>query len=386
VPFAVSQKGIADGVDIRITHIPRAVQRLLEDDLIKEFKSHFKGHLRKRKAYFLTERGTEKASDLKDAAGSRIITLRTKDGNTYEKKVKEVYEDFGSMFSFFEFYQLCSSSGTLEESAIDEYRKAVAEKETTAVEGFTDLRDNMPEHTEVLGRDAELERIDEWFDDEKLRLLVLSGPRGMGKSAVAAEAAAGHTADYRIFWLHFHQDDGWDKLAYSLAEMASMNNYYKLDKYIKHAGKIVPGKIFELFTEELGDVRMLVVLDNIDSIKNGHKELGSWLTPMLKHASGWKVIITSRETLPVELKSTKNLEDKYTEIKLEGLDMAACRAILRSELSDSEFESIYKYTEGNPLYIKAIREMEAEGKLDLSNFRPEELSLLKYLKMHDELE
>ena len=107
MPFSVSQKGIAEGVDIRITHIPRAVQKLLEDDLISEFKTHFRGHLRKRKAYFLTEKGTVKALELKESVGARMVTLKTGDGQMVEKKMVEMYDQYGSALRFFEFYQLC---------------------------------------------------------------------------------------------------------------------------------------------------------------------------------------------------------------------------------------------------------------------------------------
>jgi hypothetical protein len=386
VPFAVSQKGIADGVDIRITHIPRAVQKLLEDDLISEFKTHFKGHLRKRKAYFLTEKGTIKSLELKDTVGSRMVTLKTADGQSVEKKMVEMYDIHGSAVSFFEFYQLCMKNSTLDEAALEKFKNSVVEKERQAECEFRDQSQNIPAHSRILGRDTERAVIDKWFDAEEQKVLVISGARGIGKSALASQAASTYKNDGCVFWMKFQPGANWEMLAISLSELAAANNYLKLDKYLKQMNNILPQKTIKILSEELEDIELLVVLDDIHNIVNGIPELGAWLSPILNLLPNWKIMITSHEPLPVELRSSKELEGAYSEIKLEGLDIDTCKKLIGADLSTSEFESIYNYTEGNPLYIKAITDLEAEGKLDLKNFRPEELSLLKFLKIQEELE
>jgi ATP/maltotriose-dependent transcriptional regulator MalT len=277
-------------------------------------------------------------------------------------------------------------NSTIEESELEKFKSDVEERERRAGSEFTDLSQSIPAYSKILGREKERSAIDQWFDAEDRRVLVISGSKGIGKSALAAQAASAHKDEFNIFWLKFQPGSNWEMLAVALSELAASNNYFKLDRYLKQMNNILPQKTMKILSEELEDIEMLVVLDDVHNVVNGIPELGAWLTPMLNLLPNWKIAITSRESLPVDLRSSKELEAALTEIKLEGLDMDTCRKLISTDLSTSEFESIYNFTEGNPLYIKAITDLEAEGKLDLKNFRPEELSLLKFLKIQEELE
>lgn len=386
VPFGVSQKGIANGVEIRITHIPRAVQKLLNDELVTEFKTHFRGHLRKRKAYFLTETGTQKANALRDSLGNQMVTLKTNDGRIIEKNTLEMFESIGKSIPFFDFYQLCTKHSILDESLMENYKSQHPDQDDFGNDDFRDFSRNIPEHQSILGRTVEVAETERWFESNEKKVLFITGKRGIGKSALAAEAAKRNKDRYFIFWLNFPKSRNWDYLVSTLAEMASINNFFRLEKYIKHNPNITPAKTIELLSDDFTEINMLIVLEDIHNIQTGLEELSEWLVQILKNLPNWKTIITSEQPLPVELKSNTLLEDKYTEIKLGGLDILTSRELVRSDLTESEFESIYNYTEGNPLYLKAIKDMDADGKLDMKNFRPEELSLLKFLKMHEELE
>jgi hypothetical protein len=386
VPFAVSQKGIAEGIDIRITHIPRGVQKLLNDEYLTEFKTHFRGHLRKRKAYFLTERGMEKALALKESVGSQLVSLKSKEGRTIEKKLSEMYEDFGSMVNFYDFYTLFTKHGVLEESILDAYRNPSDDAGKFGASGFKDQRHSIPAPSMVLGRDSELITVNEWIDSSDKRVMVITGDKGMGKSTLAAAAVRNHFDDHFIIWNNFLEGDPWETLIDSFVEISAMNNFLKLEKYAKQSSRISPGKAYEILAEDLGDLQMIVVLTNVHSIKGEMSDMGTWLLPLVKYLPDWKIILTTSEILPMELRSSDVLTGKYEELKLTGLDSSTSLALLGSKLSEKEFESIYEYTEGNPLYLKAIRDLSADGKLDLKNFRPEELSLLRFLKMQEELE
>jgi hypothetical protein len=386
VPFAVSQKGIADGVEIRITHIPRAVQKLLEEDLITEFKTHFRGHLRKRKAYFLTEKGTEKAVAVKDTVGSNMVTMKTKDGNIIEKKLLDMFNEHGYVMNFFKFYTLYTKNSVLEESELEDYKTVGTAPDFMSIDGFKDFRHNIPDHQDIIGRSEELAAMEQWLTKSEQRLAFITGEKGIGKTALAAEIVLGSQTDSHLFWISFQPGNTFETLIYTFAELTASNTFFKLEKYLKQTNNIIPTKACELLGEELTDLNMLIILDDIHNIKQGIQELEGWLTPLLKFIPQGKIMITSRDPMPVELRSKNVLEDKYLEVKLEGLDMETSRKLFSSDLSANEFESIYNYTEGNPLYLKAIQKLEADGELDLKNFRPEELSLLKFLKMQEELD
>jgi len=57
VPFAISQEGIANAIGIRRDNIPRAMKELKGAGLVTEKVARVEGVYRKRKVYFLTEKG-----------------------------------------------------------------------------------------------------------------------------------------------------------------------------------------------------------------------------------------------------------------------------------------------------------------------------------------
>ncbi|MGB9637018.1 MAG: ATPase, partial [Thermoplasmata archaeon] len=64
-PFGITQKGIAEAVDILPAHVPRTVKKLMNENLVEERFGRVEGIPRKVRVYFLTQNGVEKANALK---------------------------------------------------------------------------------------------------------------------------------------------------------------------------------------------------------------------------------------------------------------------------------------------------------------------------------
>ena len=66
MPAEMTQTGIAENVEINYSHVPRAVKRLQRDGFINELMAHSSDNPtgRRRKAYYLTERGLKSAREL----------------------------------------------------------------------------------------------------------------------------------------------------------------------------------------------------------------------------------------------------------------------------------------------------------------------------------
>ena len=89
-PQAVTQKGIADAIDIRVTHVPRSVKKLDEEGMIYESVMHIKGLDKRRKAYFLTEKGMFYANEIKRNIEERRVPYKDENGIVNDVKIEKL--------------------------------------------------------------------------------------------------------------------------------------------------------------------------------------------------------------------------------------------------------------------------------------------------------
>ena len=64
VPVEVTQRGIADAVGVKLTHISRVLKNMISGGLLAENKAHVHGLSRRVKVYFLTQEGLEKGKEI----------------------------------------------------------------------------------------------------------------------------------------------------------------------------------------------------------------------------------------------------------------------------------------------------------------------------------
>ncbi|MCK5643294.1 MAG: AAA family ATPase, partial [Gammaproteobacteria bacterium] len=65
-PDSITQSGIANAVDIARNHVPRAIDSLNDGNFIIEMKGRVKGSERRKKVYFLSDKGMQMAKELKE--------------------------------------------------------------------------------------------------------------------------------------------------------------------------------------------------------------------------------------------------------------------------------------------------------------------------------
>lgn len=77
VPFDLTQYGIAHYIGIQQKHVPRAMKKLIDDNIVEERVSHIKKSPRKQKVYFLTQEGFGFANNLKERFLAASIRFQT---------------------------------------------------------------------------------------------------------------------------------------------------------------------------------------------------------------------------------------------------------------------------------------------------------------------
>ena len=77
VPFDLTQYGIAHFIGIQQKHVPRAMKKLMDEEMVEERVSHIIRSPRKQKVYFLTQEGFGFANNLKDRLMDSNISYQT---------------------------------------------------------------------------------------------------------------------------------------------------------------------------------------------------------------------------------------------------------------------------------------------------------------------
>lgn len=89
-PEGATQAGIARGVGIERKHVPRAVKKLITDEIIETRVSHVKGGKQRKKVYFLTFEGKALARRIWENLSKKRIVLRDENGHDTETTFSEL--------------------------------------------------------------------------------------------------------------------------------------------------------------------------------------------------------------------------------------------------------------------------------------------------------
>ncbi|MBN1389091.1 MAG: hypothetical protein JXA22_00445 [Candidatus Thermoplasmatota archaeon] len=89
-PEGATQAGIARGIGIERKHIPRAVNKLITDNILDTKVSHVKGGRQRKKVYFLTFEGKALARRIWENLSKKRVLLRDETGNDKEITFSEL--------------------------------------------------------------------------------------------------------------------------------------------------------------------------------------------------------------------------------------------------------------------------------------------------------
>jgi DNA-binding MarR family transcriptional regulator len=383
-PHAVTQKGIADAIDIRVTHVPRSVKKLEEDGLIYESVMHIKGLDKRRKAYFLTEKGMFSANELKRTLGERKVTFKDSEGNVTEKKIAEIEDGTELKLSLLELIGLLDRESILSYQSMEilanNREKGILDGETT----LFDFPHKIPVTPNFVGRKKEISSLQKWISDENCIMICVSGERGMGKSSLVANVISDRKNEVSIFWFDSERGEGFDDMVEVLADFFTRLNKTELKTALrgKERGQ---REILKGLKATLFGAKAILVFDTLDLADPPIHKFIMGLSQELDTLSGAKIIIVHRGFMNIVAKDAV-ASKSFKSLKLSGLDKDSCKSILGiKKLEKREFERIYKLTEGNPLALKLIREEDISDLKKSGKYTADELTLIRYLKTLDKI-
>jgi predicted ATPase/DNA-binding CsgD family transcriptional regulator len=154
-----------------------------------------------------------------------------------------------------------------------------------------------PAPTTFIGRTEEIEEISTLLDEPSCRLLTLTGPGGIGKTRLAAEAASYARAFFPegIFFVWLAPLGQASELLTALAEALPFH-YQSDDRTLSEQ--------FFAYLNEKRTQRWLLVLDNFELLLEG----ADLVSAMLAATTGLKILVTSREPLGLQEEWVRQVE------------------------------------------------------------------------------
>jgi len=340
LPPEVTQKGIAKSIGATRAGVSFEVKRLVKEGYVEEGRRRITSSKQKMMSYFLTERGKDLASEMREAILRKEVTLKDFDGSEVRLTGKEALERMRKDVGL-------SESRTMEEITVSDIVDLSLLKRLPPSRPFP-----LPER--FFGREKEVENLSELLKkstpDVRTPLVIsLMGVTGVGKTSLAAKVASEHEGAF------FHRTHEWDSPSTIMRALASFLKEQGKDRMFRYAKTFQPDprELALVLREDLG--RGLLVFD--DCHKSEHVQ--SFLSALMDMGENWavKIIAVSRRKPSFYNRADITVKGTVGEFSLNGLDREAAKELLESHhgpLDDEAFEGIYSLTEGHPMQLLLV--------------------------------
>jgi ATP/maltotriose-dependent transcriptional regulator MalT/DNA-binding MarR family transcriptional regulator len=417
VPFGVTQEGVANAIGVVRSAIPRAMKRLIEKKYVNESVAHITALTRRRKVYFLTLEGLVEARRLVEnlqKINVKMKNIENKDEDT-EIKLDEVNKILNTDFKLLDILNNMSSDYCIDVEKLlshsklstPEFIKEEPElpKEFDPIQEMktkTDVQDEQPKNfihytsktpkpLYFVGRENELSSIIQWLGERINRMIIVHGIAGIGKTTLISKVIMGSKLKGNVFWYRFHEWDNLRNVLCPISEFLSLINKNDLKDYIETNPTIDLNDAANILETELDNTNSILFFDDFHKIEENDSIVGLFrlLTEMLERISGVKFVIASRSLVHFYDRREVVVKKLIIEMPLKGLDEAGSKELLKlRNVKDIEqktaFDLIYKLTQGHPLSLELIDELESFIKLkdekNINLYIEEEI----FLKLSDE--
>ncbi|MCU0851706.1 MAG: hypothetical protein MUC90_00400 [Thermoplasmata archaeon] len=341
----VTQAGIAFGVGMSRTHVPRAVKGLIKDGLVEELTARVKGHERRMNIYSVTTEGLRSAEDLWKRIRETTFPIQ-KEGASSKMAGKDIEELLGRKRAI---------------AAVSRIRDGVVEVGETRRAPIRDFGD-APKLDHFYGREAELKVMDHFMETES-RVLVVLGNRGYGATALTRK------------FLETQDED--DCLWTTLSPGTTAKH---LEDALVSFGKGV--------SRNVSSLAEVLALDNcvlaFDDYYDVGEEVVEFFSDLVEAEGQAKIVISARQETPAyNWFYQKEQVDRgvVTELRIKGLDEESAKKMLGNEKIEKDaLRRILMFTRGQPLVLKMLREGDSKALKKNTVFTAEEIGYLLFLK------
>lgn len=349
---AVTQEGIASGIGIRRSHVPRAVKKLIQEGSVEEISARLPGKTRKMKTYELTSLGLRIAGEISEQFEDMKIVIRG---------VEETEMTIGEARQAFEMTTL----EIIRNLTPDNILKIPEEEEA--------------EEIEFLDRKTELAEMRDWVNRDT-GVLVIYSSEGFGKTQLTKRFLK-TLKRFDVFWKDLSEDDSTYEIFQGISEYMARRGRRKPLGLFEEGN--IDGMISSL-PDEMAATRSVYVFDNYFLQGEDIVDFFSYLAKNSRRLKKSKVLVLAKEATPSYCRfyTKHSLERKLVrEMHLKGLDEENSKLLLdHPDIDEEAFRRIYLLTKGCPLYLTLIREGKEEELKRRSRYTTPEIKLLMFSK------
>ena len=215
------------------------------------------------------------------------------------------------------------------------------------------------------GREQELATLSRWMVQERCRVVSVVGLGGIGKSALVISAMHQLADHFQVVIFRSLRDaPSCDALLEGCLQVLAPESLAQAPQSLERR--------LSLLLEELRSRRVLLVLDNLESLlsegevlgrlRPGFEAYGRLLRQVAQTAHQSCLLLTSREK-PAELRALEGSRTPVRALRLAGLEAAACEYLLTEHEvmgSPEERARLVQAYSGNPLALRIVAETIAD--------------------------
>jgi len=360
VPYSRCQKGIGEAVGLSRPRVSQIIGELTDKGWIKEEISRVRGLKRRRKVYFLTPTGFEKAKNIKDKLEKKKVRVKT-ESSDFEIELGDI-------------------NSTLNLDILDALNKM--ENDLIDLTKSEDIRE--PSFT---GRDEELKFLSEKLEQVKENgstTVFIKGEAGIGKTSLLKEfkrtiiSSSEDNIDFLVGNGHHDASEPYlpfkevfkkykkEKSINPLTFFEHPSNEIRDDdvEFIETQRSLMFSKTIETIKEIAKERTLVICIDDLHWVDRSSLILFHYLADNLGN-SGVLLIGTYRpedvdsDDYLKEILNRMSRQHLYEEIELEKITWEDMKKTIQDLLGDIEIPEdfthlIYNISEGNPLFGKEL--------------------------------
>ena len=364
VPVEITQRGISDAIGVKLTHVSRLTKSMISSGLIEERKAHVHGIQRRVKVYFLSNEGERKAMEAMNSLERRSFRA------IVDGKEKELtYADIKGMTSssILEIIDVIRNDGVVDMSALN----------PPPVGTF--LVFHPPEIERFIGRNKEMDEIEILLSDDAIKVLIIYGNPGYGKSTVLFATLKRFSDRANVLWLPVSGKSKLPDILSAISSFLSSLGKAGLEPMM-FEGKPVDEMVRAIISR-LRATKSILIFDGYEEMRDEVVEFFMNLLSEIKDIEGIKIVLTARLDTPYYSRfyGPKDVDSGVVkEYKLSGLSMEETAEFLGIK-DKNALKKIHLLTKGNPSLLKMLRERDSDALKSTGRFSIEEIKMLLYL-------
>ncbi|MGD9963354.1 MAG: tetratricopeptide repeat protein [Thermoplasmata archaeon] len=344
VPLTLSQEGIAQRLGTQVHNASRALSTLEAEGLVMDRLAHVRGAPKRRRAYFLTEKGHKAANRVRDDILTTKVIFEER-GKTEEiplgEAVKRLQGPTNGLPGPFDLLEQVRDVDVVRSADL---ARAIAP--SAGRERYLESAFGRPKVSTFFGRESELKAIAAFVEgDESVKLIW--GIPGIGKTSLASKAYDGLYDRRHLFWYSFHSWDTEEHFVTVLARFLDSAGRSSTANEVRRGAR--SGDLYAPLLADLTALKAVLFLDDVQKASGRLLVTLSVLLEAVSASGACKAMLMSRE-MPSYFSKTA---EGSTALELTGLDRASAAEFAKSSNAKNPGK-IADASRGHPLLLSLM--------------------------------